>query len=181
MSEKEKKLGLFDKLLPIWIALCIVFGIFLSQIVPGISEAINALQIGGISIPIGICLLGIFVGLPLILGLISKKALVKSKGVDWFHNKYRPAVSTIGVVALLMTLIVLFSLNGQVLLDNPNLLLLITVPLLVGFAIVVGYNILVTKVLKMKYPVMLSLVYLGRYLGRRGFWKGYQETNSKYK
>lgn len=56
MSQGEKKLGVFEKFLPIWIALCIAFGIFLSQVVPGISKAIDALQIGGISIPIGICL-----------------------------------------------------------------------------------------------------------------------------
>ncbi len=157
----------------------------------------------------------IFIGLPLLIGILSKKSLVKTKGEDWFSNKYRPVVSKIAILALLMTLIVLFSLSGEVLIDRPDLLVLITVPLLVGFAIVVGINIVITKLLKMDYrnaiitiiigssshfeiaiavaiamygagsiaalgttmglfwevPIMLSLVYLGRYLDKRGFWK----------
>jgi ACR3 family arsenite transporter len=134
-------------------------------------------------------------------------------------------VSKIAILALLMTLVVLFSLNGNVLIQRPDLLLQITIPLLIGFAIVVGYNVLITKLFKLKYreasitvligssshfeiaiavavsmysvgsvaalgttmglfwevPVMLSVVYLMRYLGRRAFWKGYQEAINKYK
>jgi len=59
-SEDEKqvsrKINYFEKFLPIWVVLCILLGIILSQFVPEISETINSLQIGGISIPIGICL-----------------------------------------------------------------------------------------------------------------------------
>ena len=50
------ELGLFGKFLPLWVALCIFLGIFLSQVVLGISEAINSWSVGQISIPIGICL-----------------------------------------------------------------------------------------------------------------------------
>jgi len=53
---ESKKINYFEKLLPLWVALCIIAGIILSQLIPEISEAINSLQIGGISIPIGICL-----------------------------------------------------------------------------------------------------------------------------
>ena len=157
----------------------------------------------------------VFIGLPLLLGIISKRLLISTKGKDWFNNKYRPIVGKISIVALLTTLVVLFSMNGEVLIQNPDLLLLVSVPLLVGFAIVVGYNILITKLTKLKYkeaiitviigssshfeiaiataiaiygigsiaalgttmglfwevPVMLSIVYLGRYLRKRGFWK----------
>ncbi|MCK4281676.1 MAG: arsenical-resistance protein, partial [Candidatus Lokiarchaeota archaeon] len=127
---------------------------------------------------------------------------------------YRPFVGKISIIALLTTLVVLFSLNGNALINNPDLLILVSIPLLIGFVIVVGYNILITKLFKMKYreaiitviigssshfeiaiataiimygvgsvaalgttmglfwevPVMLSLVYLGRYLKKRGFW-----------
>jgi ACR3 family arsenite transporter len=157
----------------------------------------------------------IFIGLPLLLGLISKRLLISAKGEDWFNNKYRPIVGKISIVALLTTLVVLFSMNGEVIIQNPDLLVLVSIPLLVGFAIVVGYNILITKLTKLKYkeavitviigssshfeiaiataiamygigsiaalgttmglfwevPVMLSIVYLGRYLRKRGFWK----------
>lgn len=156
-----------------------------------------------------------FIGLPLALGISSKKLIIASKGDDWFNNTYRPFIGKVSIIALLTTLIVLFSLNGNVLLENPNLLILVSLPLLIGFAIVVGYNILITKLFKLNYreaiitiiigssshfeiaiataialygvgsiaalgttmglfwevPIMLSLVYFGKILGRRGFWK----------
>ncbi|MBY9004632.1 MAG: arsenical-resistance protein, partial [Candidatus Lokiarchaeota archaeon] len=136
-------------------------------------------------------------------------------GEDWFNNKYRPMVGVISIVALLTTLVILFAMNGNVLLNNPDLLLLVSVPLLLGFVIVVGYNIIITKITKLKYkeavitviigssshfeiaiataiaiygigsvaalgttmglfwevPIMLLIVYLGRFLRKRGFWK----------
>jgi len=157
----------------------------------------------------------IFIGLPLVLGILSKRILISSKGKKWFDNTYRPIVGKISIVALLTTLIVLFSLNGDVLIEYPNYLLEVSIPLLVGFLIVVGYNILITRLFKLKYkeavitviigssshfeiaiataiamygigsvaalgttmglfwevPVMLSIVYIGRYLKKRGFWK----------
>ena len=119
------------------------------------------------------------------------------------------------MLALLTTLIVLFSLNGDVLLKHPDLMVLISVPLLAGFFIVVGVNLLATRFAGLQYgegivtvligssshfeiaiatavslyglgsqaalgttmglfwevPVMLSLVYLGKRLRERGFWK----------
>jgi ACR3 family arsenite transporter len=157
----------------------------------------------------------IFIGLPLVLGLISKRLLISSKGEDWFNTRYRPIMGKISIVALLTTLVILFSMNGNVLLNNPDLLILVSIPLLLGFVIVVGYNIAITKITKLKYrdaiitviigssshfeiaiataiamygigeiaalgttmglfwevPIMLGIVYLGRYLRKRGFWK----------
>ncbi len=337
-EEKGRTISFFEKFLPLWVGLCILIGIILSQIIPGISKAINSFSIGQISIPIGICLflmmypamlnlqvselkkLGrnpkpiiltivsnwliapfvgllmariflqgyeqlivaiillssspctamvlvwgwmaqgnqeqnvvntslntitiifgyapmvtlltgiqnipvdwllllistfIFIGFPLLSGIISKKLLISSKGEDWFNNTYRPIVGKISIVALLTTLVILFSMNGDVLINNPDLLLLVTIPLLVGFVIVVGYNIAITYLFKLRYreavitviigssshfeiaiataiamygigsiaalgttmglfwevPVMLSIVYLGRFLRKKGFWK----------
>jgi ACR3 family arsenite transporter len=158
----------------------------------------------------------IFIGAPLALGLVSRKALVTWRGLDWFEKTYRPAVGKVALIALLMTLVVLFSLNGKVMLENPDLLVLISIPLLAGFVIVVGYNLIVTRIAKLAYregiitviigssshfeiaiatavaiygvgsiaalgttmglfwevPIMLGIVYLGKYLQKRNFWKG---------
>ncbi len=335
--ESPGGLGKFEKFLAIWVAVCMIIGVILSQTIPGISQAIDSWQVGGISIPIGICLfvmmypamlnlsaeelrklgknpkpilltifsnwivaplvaaglayaflqghpqlivavilLGsspctamvlvwgmlaegnqeqnvintslntvtimilyapvvalltgiqnisidrgvlfvsvlIFIGIPLLFGVTSKKLLIKVKGMDWFHKKYRPVVGKIAIVALLTTLIVLFSLNGQVLLDNPDQLVLVSIPLLLGFAIVVGFNLITTRLMKLRYreaiittiigssshfeiaiataiaiygvgsiaalgttmglfwevPIMLGLVYLGKWLRGRKFW-----------
>ncbi|MBD3228388.1 MAG: hypothetical protein GF329_09385 [Candidatus Lokiarchaeota archaeon] len=156
----------------------------------------------------------VFIGLPLFLGLLSKKVLINRKGKDWFDDKYRPFIGKVAILALLTTLIVLFSLNGDVLINNPDLLLLVSVPLLLGFVIVVGYNLFITKIFKLEYregiitviigssshfeiaiatavamygvgslgalgttmglfwevPIMLSLIYLGKYLRKKNFW-----------
>lgn len=164
----------------------------------------------------------VFIGVPLVIGMITRKSIVNRKGTDWFEHKYRPAVGKVALMALLMTLVVLFSLNGKVMLENPDLLILVSIPLLVGFAIVVGYNLFVVRVANLAYregvitviigssshfeiaiasaiaiygvgsiaalgttmglfwevPVMLGLVYLAKYLHKRGFWKGVINNDS---
>jgi ACR3 family arsenite transporter len=338
-AQSEKGLGVFEKYLPIWVAVCMAVGILLALFIPGISEAIDSWKIGNISIPIGICLflmmypamlniqaselkkLGrnpkpiiltlfsnwivapiigfalanfflignpelivaiillssspctamvlvwgyladgnqeqnvvntslntatiivlyapivalftgisaipidqwalfvsvlVFIGIPLVLGVITRRTLIPMKGLEWFDTKYRPAIGKIALLALLTTLIVLFSLNGRVMLENPDLLVLISIPLLLGFAIVVGFNLIITKVAGLAYregiitviigssshfeiaiataiaiygvgsiaalgttmglfwevPIMLGIVYLGKHLEKRNFWKG---------
>lgn len=157
----------------------------------------------------------VFIGAPLVLGVISKKAISARKGTIWFQEVFRPAVGNIAVFALLATLIVLFSLNGQVLIQNPELMVLVSIPLLVGFFIVLSINLLITRYAGLRYregiisviigssshfeiaiataitlyglnsqaalgttmglfwevPLMLSLVYFGKKLGKKGFWK----------
>jgi len=117
------------------------------------------------NIPIDILLLlislVIFIGIPLLFGIVSKKIIISTKGDAWFNDVYRPIVGKISIVALLTTLIVLFSLNGTVLINNPDLLLLISIPLLVGFVIVVGYNIIITKLFKLRYEEAVITVIIG--------------------
>ncbi len=103
----------------------------------------------------------VFIGLPLILGILSKKYLIQWKGEDWFTHQYRPVVGKISTIALLSTLVILFSLNGQVLLENFDKLILVSIPLLLGFAIVVGYNLLITRVFKLKYREAIITVLIG--------------------
>jgi len=157
----------------------------------------------------------VFIGLPLIIGYVSKNYLLKNKGREWFEFTYRPAVGRVSILALLTTLIILFSMNGDVLLNNPDLMAKMSIPLLLGFAVVVGYNLLVTRLAGLAYPeaitsvligssshfeiaiataislyglgsqaalgttmglfwevpVMLGLVYFGKWLGKKGFWR----------
>ena len=103
----------------------------------------------------------VFIGLPLLLGIVSKRILIQAKGEVWFENTYRPVVEKVAIAALLTTLIVLFSLNGQVLLNNFDQLVLVSAPLLLGFVIVVGYNLLVTKAFRLAYPEAITTVIIG--------------------
>jgi arsenite transporter len=336
--KKATTLSVFEKYLALWVFLCMIAGLFLSQVFPQLSVAINNLQFAGISIPVGVCLflmmypallnlqlselrklaknpkpilltiisnwvwaplvtaflayyflagndqlivslilLGsspctamvlvwgaladgnqeqnvvnttlntitimflyapvvslltgiqniqidrltlllsvfVFIGIPMVLGYISKKVITKRKGTEWFQQTYRSRVGKIAIMALLATLVVLFSLNGNVLIEHPIEMVRVSVPLLLGFFIIVGLNLLVTKFAGLRYkegviaviigssshfeiaiataislyglgsqaalgttmglfwevPIMLSLVYLGKKLNQRGFWK----------
>jgi len=103
----------------------------------------------------------VFIGMPLVIGIVSKKMIIQSKGEDWFHKTYRPIVGKIAIGALLMTLVVLFSLNGQVLLNNFDLLGLVSVPLLLGFLIVVTFNLIITRLAGLAYKEGVITVLIG--------------------
>jgi len=336
---EEKHLTAFEKYLAVWVGLCMIVGLILSQTIPGLSQALNNWQIRGISIPIGICLflmmypallnlqldelrklmrnpkpifltiisnwivapivtvilarlfldgydqlivslilLGsspctamvlvwgslakgnqeqnvinttlntitiivlyapivsiltgiqnipidrgllalsviVFIGAPMLVGYLSKKYITSTKGLGWFNEVYRPAVGKISIAALLTTLVVLFSLNGDVLITNPGLMIKVSTPLILGFVIVVGYNLIVTRLAGLGFregiitviigssshfeiaiataislygvgsqaalgttmglfwevPIMLGLVYLGKWLNNRDYWVG---------
>ena len=87
----------------------------------------------------------IFIGVPLVLGVISKKILKDRKGEVWFQERFKQAVGRIAVGALLATLVVLFSLNGQVLIQHPEEMLLLSIPLVMSFFIIVALNLMITR------------------------------------
>jgi len=103
----------------------------------------------------------VFIGIPLVLGIISKRALIRLKGEAWFKDTYRPVVEKIAIGALLTTLVVLFSLNGDVLLNNFDALLLVSVPLLLGFVVVVSLNLAVTRWAGLEYREAITTVIIG--------------------
>jgi ACR3 family arsenite transporter len=103
----------------------------------------------------------VFIGVPIVLGYLSRWYLTRTKGERWFHDIYRPTVSKVAMLALLTTLIVLFSLNGDVMLKHPDLMVLISVPLLAGFFIVVGINLLMTKFVGLRYKEGIISVIIG--------------------
>jgi ACR3 family arsenite transporter len=103
----------------------------------------------------------VFIGIPLVLGYFSKKFITNRKGQQWFQNTYRPAVGKIAILALLATLIVLFSLNGNVLIQNPHEMILVSIPLLLGFFFIVGLNLLITKFAGLSYKEGIISVIIG--------------------
>jgi ACR3 family arsenite transporter len=103
----------------------------------------------------------VFIGLPLIIGVVSKRILLNSKGEEWFENKYKPVVGKVAIGALLMTLIVLFSLNGATMVKNPEELFWVSVPLLILYPVVVLINLVVVKLVKLKYREASITVIIG--------------------
>jgi len=103
----------------------------------------------------------VFIGIPLVLGIISKRALTARKGEAWFQDTFRPAIGNVAVAALLATLVILFSLNGQVLIQHPEEMLRVSIPLLLGFFIIVGLNLLATRFAGLKYREGIIAVIIG--------------------
>lgn len=104
---------------------------------------------------------GLFIGLPVSVGLLTRALVIPRKGEAWFDDVYRPAFGKVSIVALLTTLVVLFALNGTTLLNSPQQLLQVSVPLLLGFAVVVGFNLLVTKLFRLHYREAVITVIIG--------------------
>lgn len=86
----------------------------------------------------------LFVVVPLVLGWVSRVQLIKRKGLEWFSDKFLPALAPVTIIALLATLIIIFIFQGEVIVSNPLHILLIAVPLVIQtyliFAIAYGWS-----------------------------------------
>ncbi len=89
------------------------------------------LGITNISIPYNTLLSSVilFVVVPLVTGWLSNKVLIKSKGEAWFKQKFLPSLKPLSILTLLLTLVILFALQGKVILNNPLVIVLIAIPL----------------------------------------------------
>ncbi len=91
------------------------------------------LGVGGIQVPWDTLFLsvGLFVVIPLVGGMLTRAHVIKTKGLDYLNNTFLPKFSNVTISGLLLTLVLIFSFQGQVILDNPLHIVLIAVPLVI--------------------------------------------------
>jgi ACR3 family arsenite transporter len=93
----------------------------------------------------------IYVGLPLILGYRSRKWVIARKGFKWFEEKFIHYLTPVSIVALLITLVILFSLKGKLIISQPQIIFLIAIPLLIQTCFIFGLAYILAKWLKLSY------------------------------
>jgi ACR3 family arsenite transporter len=95
--------------------------------------------------------IGIYVALPLVAGYISRKSIIRMRGEAWFKEKFLHILTPITIVALLVTLVLLFSFKGDVIISNPLTILWIAIPLFIQTNLIfwLGYGL--SRPLKLSY------------------------------
>ncbi len=132
-----------------------------------IMVAINSLTMLFLYAPLGGWLLGvnkmpipwqtivlsviIYVGLPLLLGYYSRKQIIAKKGLKWFEEEFLHYLTPISIMALLLTLVLLFSFKGELIINQPQVILLIAIPLFIQTCLIFAISYGLAKWLKLPY------------------------------
>ena len=105
---------------------------------------------------------GIYVALPLVAGYYSRLWIIKNKGQDWFNEKFLKYLTPLSITALLITLILLFSFKGDIIINNPLTILWISIPLFIQtiFIFVIGYFVL-ARIFKLSYREAAPVALIG--------------------
>jgi ACR3 family arsenite transporter len=111
------------------------------------------LGVGKLPVPWEALLLsiGIYVALPLGAGFVSRKWIITHKGEVWFKEKFLHLLTPITIIALLVTLVLLFSFKGETILSNPLTILWIAIPLFIQTVLIFSLGYGLSRIMKLKY------------------------------
>lgn len=121
------------------------------------------LGISNIKVPWDTLILSVFlfVVIPLFFGWISRKLIVKKKGIEYFESTFIPKFNGVTIVGLLLTLIIIFSFQGQTIINNPLNILLIAIPLTIQTFLIFTIAYVWAKLWKLPHDVAAPVGFIG--------------------